>query len=108
MKKLLALALAAVMLLMLIAACGGNLSSPRNGTYRSEGLLTQTWTFSGSNEITLSTAGGLVSSSGTYTISGTRMTITSTLLGIETTTTYTITEITRDSFFIDGTRFVRQ
>ncbi|MCL2408136.1 MAG: hypothetical protein FWC96_00765 [Oscillospiraceae bacterium] len=106
MKKLSILILAITMILV-IAGCGGNLSRPANGTYRSEGLIPQTWTFSGSNEITLS-AGGIISTRGTYTISGNRLTVTTSMFGVDTTTVYTITEITRNSFFIDGTRFVRQ
>jgi len=106
--KITAVALLAVLLIATLAACGGEMTAPRNGTYRSEGLLAQTWTFSGTNDVTMSTAGGLVSSSGTYAINGNRLTITSTLLGTETTSGYTITEITRDTFRIDGTLFTRQ
>lgn len=107
-KRMTAIALLLVLVTML-TACGGSLSKPKNGTYKSdEGFLSQTWTFSGSNEITLSAGGGLVSSKGTYTISGNKMTITSSLLGVEATSGYTITEITSKSFFIDGTKFVKQ
>ena len=106
-KKALVFMFAGVILFTL-ASCGGSLDAPRNGTYKSDGLLSQTWIFSGDNEITLSTVGGLVSTSGTYTISGDRLTITSSLLGVESTSGYKITEITRDSFFIDGTKFVKQ
>jgi len=106
MKRLFVLILA-VTIILATAGCGGG-GSPANGTYRSEGLLGQTWTFSGRNEITMSAVGGLVSTSGTYTISGTRISITTSVLGIETTVSHTITNITRNSFYIDGTRFVRQ
>jgi len=108
MKKLLILVLTLLVILTLVA-CSGNLSKPQNGTYRSEStILAQTWTFTGSDKVTLSAAGGLISTQGTYRISGDRMTITSSLLGIENTTSYTITEITTRSFFIDGTKFVKQ
>jgi len=106
MKKLIALAVALLVLLTL-AACGGNMSKPQNGTYKSEGLIPQTWTFTGSNEVTLSAGGGLISTTGTYSISGNKLTITSSLFGIESVTGYTITEIASKSFFIDGTKFVK-
>jgi hypothetical protein len=95
------------LVLALFTACG-SMNKPQNGTYKSSGMISQTWTFSGSNKITLSTAGGLISSSGTYTISGDTLSVTSNLFGTETTSTYTITEITSKSFFIDGEKFVKQ
>jgi hypothetical protein len=39
---------------------------------------------------------------------GNRLTVTATMFGFESTTTYTITDITRNSFRIDGELFVRQ
>jgi len=107
-KKLIGVIAVITVLSLLLAACGGSLSAPKNGTYKSEGLLSQTWTFSGSNNITMATAGGLVSTTGTYTIDGNKITITSSLFGTSTTQTNTITEITSDSFFIDGTKFIKQ
>ena len=108
MKKLLAL-IAVIALVSALCACDGNLSKPKNGTYKSdEGILSQTWTFSGTNDITLSAGGGLISTKGTYTINGDKLSVTSTLLGVETTSGYTITEITATSFFIDGTKLVKQ
>ena len=98
-----------VVMLLALAACGGSMNQPKNGTYKSsEGILSQTWTFSGTNSVTLSAGGGLLSTNGTYTINGTRLAITSSLFGIENTTGYTITEITPNSFFIDGSKFIKQ
>jgi len=103
-----------VLPIMVLSACGGgSLSAPQNGTYRAddgllEGWLAQTWTFSGTNDITLSTAGGLINTRGTWRIDGDRLYITTTMFGSETTSRYLITEITRNSFFIDGAKFVRQ
>ena len=109
MKRTIILAILVSSLLTLIAACGASgLSKPKNGTYQSSGIISQTWTFTGSNSITLSTVGGLISSNGTYEISGNTMNITSSLLGVETTSSYTITEITSNSFFINGEKFVKQ
>jgi hypothetical protein len=107
MKRILALLLV-ITLVMTLAACGGNLSAPKNGTYKSDGLLSQSWTFSGKDEITLSAAGGLIGTSGTYTISGTTLKVTASMFGSESTTSYKITEITSKSFFIDGTKFIKQ
>ena len=98
-------------LALALVACGGNLSKPANGTYKSaEGLISKTWTFSGNNDITQSSGGGLITTTGTYSINGTKLTVivTSKILEIESTIDYTITEITPNSFFIDGTKFVKQ
>ena len=109
MMRKIAVFMLIALLVTAISACGGNLKKPANGTYKSdEGLLSQTWTFSGANEITLSAGGGLISTKGTYTINGNELSVTSSLLGIETTSGYTITEITSKSFFIDGTKFIKQ
>ena len=109
MKRYILIALVFIVLIFILTACSGSdLSKPNNGTYKSEGLIPQTWTFSGTNKITMSTVGGLVNSSGTYRIDGERLYITSTLWGSESTTAYTITEITSKSFFIDGTKFIKQ
>ena len=109
MKRIGILLVIATLLLTVLVACGGSLDKPRNGTYKSdEGLLSQTWTFSGTNTITLSTGGGLVSTTGTYSINGTKLSVTATMFGTESTSGYTITEITLNSFYIDGTKFVKQ
>jgi hypothetical protein len=106
MKRILTVLLAFA-LIATLAACGGALGKPVNGTYKSDdGILSQTWTFSGSDKITLSY--GLVSSSGTYKVDGETLTVESELFGQTTTSSYTITEITKTSFFIDGTKFIKQ
>jgi len=106
MKKTITIILTLALVLTLLAACGnGSLSSPKNGTYKAP---LQTWTFSGKDEITVSTLGGFISSDGTYSVSGTTLTMTTSLLGQSTTTSYKITEITSKSFFIDGEKFVKQ
>ncbi|MCL2082138.1 MAG: hypothetical protein FWH04_02730 [Oscillospiraceae bacterium] len=107
MKKVISVILA-LLLLTALSGCGGNLSKPKNGTYKSEGLVSQTWSFSGSNEVTLSTIGGLVSTQGTYSIDGDTITIDSSLLGVANTMKCKITEITSTSFFIDGTKYIKQ
>ena len=109
MKKAIALTLFLMLSLTILTACGGNLTKPANGTYKSDdGMFSQTWTFSGSNDVTLSTGGGLISTKGTYTITGNKLAITASMFGVESTSGYTITEITSRSFFIDGTKFIKQ
>jgi len=106
-KKVITFALVLAAAIVLFAGCSGSLTKPKNGTYKSAGILSQTWTFSGSNELTVSTAGGLIGTSGTYTISGNKLTFKSTGI-LASTTGYTITEITSKSFFIDGEKFIKQ
>ena len=108
MKKLITLTLIFIIMAILLVSCGSNLSAPKNGTYKSEGLISQTWTFSGKNEVTLVAIGGIATSRGTYSINGDKLTVTSTMWGTTTTSTYTITEITSKSFYIDGTKFIKQ
>ncbi len=107
MKKCTLTFLLIILITAVLTACGGSLSKPNNGTYKSDdGIMSQTWTFSGENKVTLSY--GIISSDGTYAIDGDELTITSSMLGSETTSSYTITEITSNSFFIDGTKFEKQ
>jgi hypothetical protein len=98
---------ALVIVLLVNVFGGGGRDAPRNGSYRSEGIIPQVWTFSGSNDITMS-VGGVLSASGTWRINGNRLTVTASMFGFESTSTYTITDITRNSFRIDGELFVRQ
>ncbi|MDR3310296.1 MAG: hypothetical protein LBS90_02965 [Oscillospiraceae bacterium] len=110
MKKAIAAILVLALAVSLIAACGGSLSKPKSGTYKSDDLISQTWKFSGSDKITVSSLG--ISASGTYEISGDtiEVTLTMSLFGYESedTSSYTITEITKSSFVIDGTKFIKQ
>jgi len=103
------------MILALFSACGGGgtLSAPQNGTYKADdglldGWLAQTWTLSGTNDITLTAAGGLISTRGTWRMDGEWMYITASMFGTESTSRHLITEITKNSFFVDGAHFVRQ
>ena len=105
-KRMMAIAAIAVSAAMLLTACG--LQRPRNGTYQSdEGVLSQSLTFSGADEITVS-AGGLVSMRGTYSIEGNKLTVMLDVFGLETTTTHTITEIKPETFFYDGIQYTKQ
>ncbi|MDR1131019.1 MAG: hypothetical protein LBL15_01190 [Oscillospiraceae bacterium] len=104
--RTLALIAALTLFAALLTACGASsLSKPNNGAYRSEDGL-QTWTFSGSNSITL-TAGGIFSLNGTYDVSDDKLTVTTTGM-FGSVSGYTITEITAKSFFIDGVKFIKQ
>jgi len=107
-KKIVTLILLFTLAIILLTACGGNLTAPRNGTYRQEGLISQTWTFSGTNEIQMSTAAGFINARGTWRIEGNNIYITTNMFGTETVSRHLITEITRNSFMLDGARFNRQ
>jgi len=108
MKRIGTTILLAILMLTCLSACSIS-SKPSNGTYKSdEGLLSQTWTFSGSNDVVISMGSGLVRTSGTYTIDGNTLSVSATLLDVPYTTSYTITEVTSNSFFIDGTKFIKQ
>ena len=113
-KKIVALAVfAMVIIAIFMVFSNGYLSEPANGTYRADdglldGWLAQTWTFSGTNNITLTAAGGIISTRGTWRMNGDWIYITVSMFGVESTSRHLITQITRDSFFIDGAHFVRQ
>ena len=105
-KKCISLVALTLVLLTLLTACG-NLKKPKNGTYTcGGGWSSQTITLSNKNDITIS--GGLVSLSGTYKISGSTLSITSTMFGVSTTIDYTITGITSKEFYIDGEKYTKQ
>ena len=101
-KHIISLVLAAVLLISVLAACSGDKLS---GTYRSTGLFAQTFTFDTGNRVTMSAFG--VNASGTYRISGGRMTVTYTIFGMDTNWTCNI-EQRGKSIFIDGTEFVKR
>ena len=96
------------------AANGGTDSSTStsgitNGTYISnDGLLSQTWVFSGTNEVSMKFNYLIVNSSGTYRLDGDRLYITNTLFGQTATSAYNISQITSDSFYIDGELFKKK
>jgi hypothetical protein len=92
-------------LLLLFAACGG---SSLNGAYKSdEGILSQTWTFSGTNEVTLSAGGGLIATEGTYTLGENKITVKSSLFGVENVTNYSFKRDGKN-IIIDDTVFYKQ
>jgi hypothetical protein len=106
-RRITATALTIALCAALLAGCGGG-GGELKGAYKSdEGILSQTWTFSGSNKVTLAAGGGLITTEGTYTMSGDKMTITSHLFGQETVTSY---NVIRDgkNIIVDGTVFHKQ
>lgn len=76
--RLLPALLVIVLCLGLLAGCGGGLS----GTYRSQGLIPQSFTFRG-NHVTMSAFG--INAEGTYRIDGNQIVITYSLFGQEYT-----------------------
>ena len=101
-RRAIAAAAAACLIVAALAACsGGGLS----GTYKSSGLVTQSFTFSGGDKITMSAFG--IDASGKYRISGDKMEITYSILGMESTWSCSF-ERRGKSIYLDGTEFVKQ
>ena len=77
--RLLSVLLAVVLCATMLTACGG---SKLDGTYHSQGLSSQSFTFDG-DQVTMSAFG--MNASGTYQIDGDQIIITYTLFGQEYT-----------------------
>ena len=77
--RLLSVLLAVVLCATMLTACGG---SKLDGTYHSQGLISQSFTFDG-DQVTMSAFG--INASGTYQIDGDQIIITYNLLGQEYT-----------------------
>lgn len=89
------------LMLITLAAC----SSGLKGTYKSSGLIAQTFTFGDNSSVTMSAFG--VNTTGTYKISGDKMTVDYTLLGINSNWSCTFQQKGSD-IYIDGTEFTKQ
>jgi hypothetical protein len=101
-KKVLLITVALCLVLTTLVGCsGGGLS----GTYKSQGLISQSFTFSGSDKVTMSAFG--INANGTYKISGNTMTITYSLFGFESSWDCKY-EKKGSSIYIDGTEFIKQ
>lgn len=92
--------LLAVSLALTLSACGGKLK----GTYASEGLVAQTFTFDG-DDVTMSAFG--INVSGKYKISGDQITITYSLWGTENTWTQSFSKSGK-TINIGGTDFTKR
>lgn len=92
--------LLAVTLILTLSACGSKLK----GTYVSEGLISQTFTFDG-DDVTMSAFG--INVSGKYKISGNQIIITYSLLGLENTWTQSFSKSGK-TINIGGTDFVKR
>ena len=79
MKKFISLLVILCVATAMLTACGG---SKLSGTYRSQGLISQSFTFDG-DQVTMSAFG--VNASGTYRIEGDQIIITYSLFGQEYT-----------------------
>ena len=77
--RLLSVLLAVVLCATMLTACGG---SKLDGTYHSQGLISQSFTFDG-DQVTMSAFG--INASGTYRIDGGQIIITYSLFGQEYT-----------------------
>lgn len=89
------------LMLVILSAC----SSGLKGTYKSSGLIAQSFTFGDNSSVTMSAFG--VNTTGTYKISGDKMTVDYTLLGINSNWSCTFQQKGSD-IYIDGTEFVKQ
>lgn len=78
-KKFISLLVMLGITVAMLTACGG---SKLDGTYRSQGLISQSFTFDG-DQVTMSAFG--INASGTYRIEGNQIIITYTLFGQEYT-----------------------
>ena len=96
--KKIAVLFLALMLVFTLVACSGGLS----GTYVADDGSKVT--FNG-NKITMSVLG--IDINGTYSISGSEMTITYSVLGVETSNTATFSQ-SGNTVTIDGQQFVKQ
>ena len=101
MKRILTLIAVILILSLLFAACSG---SKLSGSYRSNDVISQTFTFDG-NHVTMSAFG--INASGTYEIKGDEILITYSLLGMEYTWRQPFSR-SGNSIFIGGTEFVKQ
>ena len=77
--RLLSVLLTVILCVTMLTACGG---SKLDGTYHSQGLISQSFTFDG-DQVTMSAFG--INASGTYQIDGDQIIITYNLLGQEYT-----------------------
>lgn len=93
--------LAVFMTAALLSACGGG---GLDGTYRSDDLVGQSFTFRG-DEVTMSAFG--INASGSYRIEGDSIAITYSLFGLEYTWRQSFSRSGSD-LYIGGTRFVKQ
>ena len=96
--RLLSVLLAVVLCATMLTACGG---SKLDGTYHSQGLISQSFTFDG-DQVTMSAFG--INASGTYRIDGGQIIITYTLFGQEYTREQTFSQ-SGNVINIGGTEF---
>lgn len=97
-RRLLSVLLAVVLCATMLTACGG---SRLDGTYRSKGVISQSFTFDG-EQVTMSAFG--MNASGTYQIDGDQIIITYNLLGQEYTWEQSFSQ-SGDVINIGGTEF---
>ena len=98
-KMSLCTVLCAVIAALALAGCG----SKPSGTYRSKGVVSQTFTFDG-DDVTMSAFG--LNASGTFEIDGDNITITYTLFGQEYEWSQSFS-MSGDTITIGGTEFTK-
>ena len=97
--------LAVMTIVVVLAGCsGGGLS----GSYKSDaGMASTTYTFSGTDKVTISAGGGMLNMDGTYKINGDTMSLTVTVLGQESTQSVSFKKDGKN-IVIDGVTYVKQ
>ena len=100
-KKKICAVILTVLLLVSLTACGGG---KLKGSYTSQGLISQTFTFDGNN-VTMSAFG--INAHGTYKIVGNQIEITYSMLGSEYTWSQPFSQ-SGNKINIGGTDFVHQ
>ncbi len=103
-KRLLKIASVALVLVV-IACCFSACATKLNGTYTSDGLVKQSFTFKEDNVVVMSAFG--IEAEGTYVIEDDKITITYSLLNMSYDWEKSF-EKDGDSIFIDGTEFVKE
>lgn len=100
--KIISAAIALITLVCLLAACGKTL----NGTYESEGIIPQSFTFDKDGTVTFS-AFGVDAATGTYRIEKDKLIITYSILGFSTDLEQSFKK-SGSSLIIGGTEFVKK
>ncbi len=100
-KRIVSLVFVVVMLVISLTAC----STKLNGTYTSDGIISQSFTFEDDDKVTISAFG--INAEGTYKIEDDKITITYKLLNLSYDWEKSF-EKDGDTITIDGTKFVKE
>ena len=91
-----------VLVLTVILTLSACESKVLNGSYKSDALISQTWTFYDTNKLKMTAIGGTLSFDGTYEIDGNEIVVRYSVLGESITLRY-VFENRGQTLLIDGT-----